>query len=479
MKIPSRGMTRDEVTAALEAYRVDDVRWREGRAFTTAYVAGREVEEVGRDAFARFVHENALDPTSTPSAARLETEVVGMALSHLNAGPEATGNLTSGGTESIILAVKAARDRARRSRPNLVMPITAHAAFRKAAHYLGVETLDVDVDRSTLRADVGAMRDAITEDTILLVGSAPCWPYGLVDPIPELGRLALEKGLPLHVDACVGGFLLPYFRRLGASFPDFDFRVPGVTSISVDLHKFGFVPKGASLILYRDKELRRHQIYACVDWPGYAVVNATVQSSRSVGPIAAAWAVLRYLGDEGYLDLARRILEGVRRLVSGLDEIPGLTVLGRPDFALVVAASREGSVFHIADEMKARGWDIQVQLGHKGLPPNLHFLVTPGNAVHLDALLRDLREAVRSAREAKPGPLGAMAADLLSSAPPSPAVFRELLSAVGVRGGQLPERRAEIYELLNALPRPWVQGVVVEYFSELLTPPAEAVAQEK
>jgi len=309
MQIPEKGWSRKEVFDRLETYRAGDMPWRDGRTWAYIYDPGPEAEAVIKDAFASYLTENGLDPTVFPSALRMENEVVALAARHLNGDAGVVGNFTSGGTESILLAVKAARDHAREKRgivePEMVLPETAHAAFQKAGHYLGVRPVLVPVDPESFRADADAVRDAISERTVLLVGSAISYAHGVVDPIPELGALAAERGLLLHVDGCMGGFLLPYFRRLGGEFPDFDFRVPGVTSISMDLHKYAFAAKGASTILYRSKELRKYQMYACSNWTGYTVINPTVQSTKSAGPVAGAWAALHFIGDDGYLEIAR------------------------------------------------------------------------------------------------------------------------------------------------------------------------------
>src|SRR5215470_10653784 len=267
MKIPAHGMHREALFERLESYRANDTPWREGRTWAYVYDPGREAEEVIKQAYMMYLSDNALDPTAFPSALRLENEVVAMAAAHLHGDDQVVGNFTSGGTESIILAVKTARDYCRHHKPHIkapeiLLPATAHAAFQKAAHYLDVKPVLVAVDPRTFKADVDAVRRAITANTILLVGSAVSYAHGVVDPIRELGQLALEHDLLLHVDACMGGFLLPYFRRLGAPVPDFDFGVPGVTSISMDLHKYAFAAKGASTILYRNAELRRFQLYA-------------------------------------------------------------------------------------------------------------------------------------------------------------------------------------------------------------------------
>lgn len=262
MHIPATGLARDELFALLESYRAQDIPWREGRTWAYIYDPGPEAEAVIKEAFTAYLTENGLDPTVFPSALRLETEVVRMAAHHLRGGEEVVGSFTSGGTESLILAVKAARDRARArrpeiTRPELLLPETAHASFQKAAHYLGLTPVIVPVDPDTFRADPAAMAEAVTDDTVMMVGSAVSYAHGVVDPIGGLGELALERDLWLHVDGCMGGFMLEYFERLGEPVPLFDFRVPGVTTISMDLHKYAFAAKGASTLLYADPADRR------------------------------------------------------------------------------------------------------------------------------------------------------------------------------------------------------------------------------
>ena len=272
----------------------------------------------------------------------------------------------------------------------MILPATAHAAFHKAAHYLGVKAVSVSVDPKNFRADVEKVKSAITERTIMIVGSAPSYAHGVVDPIVELAALAQERDLWMHTDACMGGFLLPYFRRLGEPVPDFDFSVPGVSSISVDLHKYAYTPKGASLILYRDKDLRKHQIFACSQWIGYTIVNNAVQSSKSGGPMAAAWAVLNYIGDEGYLEIARKKLAAVKKIVAGIERIDGLRVLGRPDMSLISFTSDEVNIFHIVDEMNRRGWYIQPALSFDNSPAHIHLSINANNVGWEDELLRNL-----------------------------------------------------------------------------------------
>lgn len=475
MRIPDKGLGREEIFAKLENYRENDMPWRDGRTWAYIYDPGRDAEEVIKQAYMMYLTENGLDPTVFPSALRLETELVAMAAAHLNGDENVVGNFTSGGTESIICAVKAARDFARAKRPHIkapeiLLPTTGHAAFHKAAHYLDVNVVTVPVDPVSFKADVDAMREAITPNTILLMGSAVSYAHGVVDPIRELGELALEKNVLLHVDACMGGFLLPYFRRLGAPVPDFDFRVPGVTSISMDLHKYAFAAKGASTILYRSKDLRKYQIYACSNWTGYTVVNPTVQSTKSAGPLAAAWAVLNFFGDEGYLEIARQVLDATRRIAEAIDSMDDLRLLGEPEMNLVAFTSDTVSVFHVIDEMKQRGWYIQAQLEFQNSKENIHLSVNPASVKWVDALLADLRECVKSAKQLSSGALAAQIREAFGSLEPSALegdAFAGLLGMAGVSGTALPDRMAEINEVLNALPVPMREKLLVEYLNEL------------
>lgn len=476
MKIPAKGLEKNDLFARMESYRANDTPWREGRTWAYVYDPGKEVEEVIKQAYMMYLSENGLDPTAFPSALRFETEVVAMAIAHLRGDEKVVGNFTSGGTESIILAVKTARDRARELQPHIrepeiVLPTTAHAAFHKAGHYLDVKTVNVPVDDVTFKADVEGMRRAITPNTILLVGSAVSYAHGVVDPIRELGQLALERALLLHVDACMGGFLLPYFRRLGAPVPDFELHVPGVTSISMDLHKYAFAAKGASVILHRDKDLRRHQIYACSDWTGYTVINPTVQSTKSAGPLAAAWAVLNFVGDEGYLEIARQVLDATRRVADGIEAIPGLRLLGRPEMNLVAFTSDEVGIFHIIDDMKERRWYVQPQLAFGNSKENIHLSINPASVRWVDALLADLRECVEVARTKRTGEMAAMLQSALGDVDPARMTsenFSQMLGMAGIQGTDLPERMAEINEILNSLPVLLRERLLVEYLNDLM-----------
>ncbi|MDX6268453.1 MAG: sphinganine-phosphate aldolase, partial [Frankiales bacterium] len=355
--------------------------------------------------------------------------------------------------------------------------------FQKACHYLGLEAVLVDVDPATFRAVPSLVAEAVTERTVLLVASAASYAHGVVDPVEEIAAIGLERGIPVHVDGCIGGWLLPYFRRLGVDVPAFDFRVPGVTSMSVDLHKYAYSPKGASVVLYDDAALRRKQFYACADWTGYTMINATVQSTKSGGPLAAAWAVLHAVGDDGYLELARQTLEATRRLVEGVVKIDGLRVLGEPEMALVAIASDSSDsavdVFVLCDEMNARGWYVQPQLGYRGLPASMHLTLTASSDAVVDDLLVDLAIAVEAARGVTVGDASLLAAvQGLDPDSLGDDVLATLLPLAGIEPGEgLPERMAAINTLLEAMPMRLRERLLVEFLGLLFTPGDDADAR--
>ena len=397
MRLPQTGLPRDQIVDALTAKRTNDVRWQEGRTFGMVYDGGAEVHEVVEAVATMFLHDNALNTLAFPSIGQIQSEVVAMTADLLH-GDGAAGFLTSGGTESILMAVKAARERGRRERgitdPAMVLPVSAHAAFHKAAHYFGLEVRKVPV-RADWRADVDAAADLIDERTVLVVGSAPQYPQGVIDPIPELAALAAEAGASFHTDACMGGFVLPFMEMLGEDVAPWDFRVDGVTSISADIHKLGYAPKGVSVLLHRTKELRRDQTFVFEDWLGGFYASPNMQGTRSAMPMACAWAVLHHLGVEGYLRLTRLTIDTRARLVEGVRATPGLIVLGEPEAQLVAISADPSApdpvdVFAVGDALAARGW-----FHDRQKPPDaLHATVSAGNAPVIEDYLRDLGEAV-------------------------------------------------------------------------------------
>jgi sphinganine-1-phosphate aldolase len=383
----------------MEAMARDDIAWRRGRAPLYVFYATEEVYEVGREAFFKFFAENALGGRRAFfSVRRMEEEIVDIALDLFHAPVGACGHLTTGGSESIFLAVQAARKWARSARPgaaatNMVIPFSTHPAFNKAADALDIEVRRIPLG-DDLRADVDAMAAAVDDETILLIGSAPCFPHGVIDDIPALGRLALERGLWLHVDACVGGYIAPFAARLRNGFPAFDLGVAGVRSLSADLHKFGFCPKPASTVFYGQREDYERQVFDFDDWPNGRFTTATLSGTRAGGAVAAAWAVLHHLGRDGYREITRQVLEMTRRYVAGIEAIDGLRMWARPDLSIINFGSAEVDIFAVADRLAQRGW----LPGLTRRPAGLHVMLSLIHEPVLEEYLADLEHALREAR---------------------------------------------------------------------------------
>jgi sphinganine-1-phosphate aldolase len=394
--LPEHGLDPDAVVERLTSMTAGDVRWRDGRAFTLAYNAGPEVLALQERVYGAFMGENALNTDAFPSLARIQRDVVGTVAGWLHGGDEAAGFMTTGGTESILMAVLAARERARAERgverPNMVLPTSAHAAFEKGAHYFGVRSIRVPV-RDDWRADVDAMAHAIDDDTVLVVASNPQYPQGVFDPVAQVAALAADRGINCHVDACMGGVTTPFLERLGEPIAPWDFRVPGVTSISVDLHKFGYTAKGASVIVHRTKALRRFQTFVTDNWLGGLYGSSGVLGTKSGGAMAVAWAVMHHLGTEGYLRLTGTARQACLRLADIVTSMPELALRAAPDTTLLALGATDPvslDVNALGDALWRRGW----YLDRQGPPPSLHCTV---NAVHervLDEFAQDLRAAV-------------------------------------------------------------------------------------
>ena len=388
-----------EVLAQVGAIGQSDLRWKDGRAFSLAYYAGPEVQEVADTAYAMYGSANGLNADAFPSLKKFQAEVVSTVNRWVHGDDTSAGFMTSGGTESILLAVKAARERGRKefgiSQPNVVLPTSAHAAFEKACYYFGLESRRVAV-RADWRADVEAMSQSIDENTVLIVGSAPQYPQGVVDPITEIAALARARNINCHVDACMGGVTLTFLERLGGVIPLWDFRVEGVTSISVDLHKYGYTSKGASVILHRNRQLRSYQTFTTDNWLGGFYGSSGVLGTKSGGPMAAAWAVMNYLGDEGYLRLTESARSTTRQLAQAIQGIDGLQLRAIPDSTLLSFGAQGFDIFAVADELALRGWYVDRQAP----PDSLHCTV---NAVHhqvIEEFIVDLRHAVAKVQDA-------------------------------------------------------------------------------
>jgi sphinganine-1-phosphate aldolase len=443
------------------------------------------VTELLQEAYLLFFSENGLNPTAFPSLKELETQVVAMTASLLGGNEEVAGTMTSGGTESLLMVVKTAREWARTHHPEIhapemILPVTAHPALEKAAHYFGVKPIHVPV-RADFRADVAAAQVAITPSTILMVGSAPAYPHGVIDPIVELAEVAQEHHLLFHVDACVGGFMLPFIRRLGYPVPDFDFSVPGVTSMSADLHKYGYAAKGASVVLYRNKELRRHQFFVYADWPGGIYASPAMSGTRAAGPIAAAWAIMNFLGEEGYLALADRVIKTAIKIRQGVTTIPDLYVVSNPDMSLMAIASDRLNIYEVGDEMTLRGW----HLDRQQFPPTLHLTVTPAHTASADDFLRDLAESVAKVKQPSLAKMrNALAVSLAQAAVkwlPEKWISRLTTRASALLGGGevVPQRSAAMYGMMGTLPnRGDLHKVVLDLLDQLTTPSLSANPRE-
>ncbi|CAA2984325.1 sphingosine-1-phosphate lyase [Olea europaea subsp. europaea] len=419
-ELPSAGL-RAMVIEKMKEEKQKDAKWQ-GKCSGTVYIGGNEYEghfSLINEACSMFAHTNPLHLDVFQSVVRFEAEVVAMTAALLGSkektsGGQICGNMTSGGTESIVLAVKASRDymKAKKgiTRPEMIIPASAHSAYDKAAHYFNIKLCRVPANKD-FRADVKAIKRHINRNTILIVGSAPGFPHGIIDPIEELGELATTLSICFHVDLCLGGFVLPFARKLGYPVPPFDFSVQGVTSISVDVHKYGLAPKGTSVILYRDHDIRKHQFVAVTEWTGGLYVSPTVAGSRPGGLIAGAWAAMMSLGLEGYLDNTRAIMEASKRMEKGVREIPDLYIVGRPDMTIVAFGSDVIDIFEVNDIMSAKGW----HLNALQRPNSIHMCVTLQHVPVIEDFLKDLKDSVQTVK-ANPGPISGGLAPIYGAA---------------------------------------------------------------
>lgn len=391
---PETGLTPAEVMARIATMHEGDLDWRSGRAFSLVYNPGDDAhEELLEQVATMFQHENALNPLVYPSLMEMELSLVAMAAELFGTAPNA-GSISSGGTESIFLAVQVARDHSRQNRgiaePVLVTAETAHPAFAKAAGYLDIEQVRVPV-RDDGRMDTDVLAGVVDDRTGLVVGSAPCYPYGVIDDIPTIAAIASDAGALCHVDACLGGWLLPWYEQIGEDVPPWNFSVPGVTSISADVHKYGYTFKGLSTIMYRTRELVKLQQFWYDDWPGGLYASGTTAGTRPAPPIAGAWAAIHHLGADGYRAKATQVRDAGRIFMDGIDGIDRLEITHRPDIPVFEFTARDGSILAIADGMDRRGWHLDRQQG------GLHLMLSPAHLAVADQFIADLRDAVAEA----------------------------------------------------------------------------------
>ncbi len=480
--LPEQGLPADEILAALAQLRALDLDFTKATSYH--FESGNEqLREVSAAAAATAWGRNGLDPTAFPSIAAIENDLVGAALDLHGGGPDAVGTVTSGGTESCMLAVLGARERFRRNggqgTPQMLLPVTAHSAFRKGAWLFDVEIVDIPVD-SDFKADVAAMKAAMSERTVLSVVSAPSYAHGVIDPAEEIAAAAAERDILCHLDLCIGGWALPFILEAEGRSP-VDMSIPGVTSASMDLHKYGYAPKGVSILLSANPHLRQYHFFSDAAWPGYPLINNTLLSSRSVAPAASAWAVLHLLGREGLRELALKSRDGALRIAEGVEQIPGLDVVVAPEASLVcvgdTGAPEGPDVRIVADEAHKLGWSLQVQPARRGGPTNIHLTVAAGIADRADELLGVLREATEAATgkgRADIDPNLAAAAASIDVAALDDATVDGLMQLAGFKGEggsvALPEEMAGVNALLEASPAPLVEVLLKGVFGEVFTP---------
>lgn len=477
MMLPEKGIPKAEIVSQLAKKRQQDFDWRSGRIFCSVYPAGEEIEEISKEAYSMFLTENPVDPTLFPSLRDMETEVVAMCSEILQGNEQTVGTLTTGGTESILLAVKTAKNRAKALNPSqtqfeLVMPYSIHSAFFKACDYFEVTPKIIPLTKE-YKADVKAFEDAITEHTILLAASAPSYVFGVVDPIAKIGELAAKNNLPFHVDACIGGVMLGFNRLSGREIPKFDFSISGVTSISMDLHKYGYTAKGCSVLMHKDKTYRKHQYYACSEWTGYTLVNPTILSTKTGGPIAAAWAVMKFLGKEGYCTISKQTMATTQRFIEGINSIDGLTVIGNPEVSLLSFTTTKGNPYDLMDEMTEKGWFVQFQLSNDYCPANLHLTVSKIHEELVEHFLHDLQISVKqvlkkgvvkkATEKVTIETVKKLAQNL------SPENFEKLGKLLGFSNGKVPDKLALINRIMDVLPPDTVRNTLIDYMNDFYT----------
>ncbi|KAL9599021.1 MAG: hypothetical protein Q9219_004136, partial [cf. Caloplaca sp. 3 TL-2023] len=404
LTLPKQGWTEQQVKAELEKLEeLKHTRWEDGRVSGAVYHGGNDLIKVQTEAFQKFMVANPIHPDVFPGVRKMEAEIVAMVLTLFNAPPGAAGVTTSGGTESILMACLSARQKAYVEQgvtePEMIVPETAHAAFHKAAYYFKIRLHQVSCPSPTYVASTKAISRLINSNTILLVGSAPNFPHGIIDDITALSRLALRRRLPLHVDCCLGSFLMPFLTRAGFPTQPFDFALKGVTSISCDTHKYGFAPKGNSTLLYRTASLRTYQYYISPEWSGGVYGSIGIAGSRPGALIASCWASLMSVGENGYIEACHSIVGTAKKIETAIYEHPGLKddlkVMGKPLVSVVAFTSSNLNIYDIADSMSAKGWHLNALQN----PPGMHVAVTMPIVKVVDKLIEDLVAVVEDEKE--------------------------------------------------------------------------------
>ncbi|XP_011483083.1 sphingosine-1-phosphate lyase 1 isoform X3 [Oryzias latipes] len=395
-KLPPKGLSQGQVMDKIKEYQtLNDVQWEKGRVSGAVYWGDETLTKLLVKVYGDFAWSNPLHPDIFPGVRKMEAEVVRMSCSLFNGGPDSCGTVTSGGTESILMACKAYRDMAYErgvKHPEILAPVSVHAAFDKAANYFGMKLVHIPLDKSSMKVDVKAMKSAISRNTAMLVCSAPQFPHGVIDPVEEVAKLAVRYNLPLHVDACLGGFLIVFMAKAGYPIAPFDFKVKGVTSISADTHKYGYAPKGSSVVLYSEKKYRQYQYFVAPDWQGGIYASPSIAGSRPGGIIAACWATMMHMGENGYVDATRKIISTARRIRTGIRKIKGVFVFGDPEVSVVAIGSDHFDIFRLSNALTAKGWNLNTLQ----FPSSIHICCTllhtqPGVA---ERFVQDVRDQV-------------------------------------------------------------------------------------
>ncbi|XP_059422217.1 sphingosine-1-phosphate lyase 1 [Carassius carassius] len=374
--LPAQGLTHKQLLDKIREYEtLSEVDWAKGKVSGAVYWGDEKLTDLLVKVYGEFAWSNPLHPDLFPGVRKMEAEVVRMACALFNGGPDSCGTVTSGGTESILMACKAYRDMAHErgiKHPEIIAPLSVHAAFDKAAHYFGMKLIHIPLDKKTMKVDVKAMRRAISRNTAMLVCSAPQFPHGIIDPVVEVAKLAVKYNIPFHVDACLGGFLIVFMEKAGFKLDPFDFRVKGVTSISADTHKYGYAPKGSSVVLYSEKKYRHYQYFVAPDWQGGIYASPSMAGSRPGGIIAACWATMMHMGEKGYVEATKKVVETARKIKAGIRQIDGVFVFGDPEVSVVALGSDVFDIFRLSNALTSKSWNLNTLQ----FPSSIHICVT-------------------------------------------------------------------------------------------------------
>jgi len=396
---PEKSESPEKIKERIDTMRIDDAAWESGKVFGFVYKPHQQAAEFIEEVFSRYFYHSTLNPYTFPSICQMENEIAGMVAQLLHGDRHTVGNLTTGGTESIILAIKLARDKGLKEKkihqPEIILPRSVHPAFHKASHLLQVKPVTIPLDRE-YRIDIQEVVRHINQNTVMIVGSAPCYPYGVIDDIPSLGAIAKKHDILFHVDACMGGMMLPFLDTEAYPVPDFDFRVKGVTSISVDPHKFGYGPKGCSILLLRHRRLRKYQFFIETNWPGGIFASTTVSGTRGGGPVAGTWAMLLYAGRETYREITQRVMTAREKLLLFIKENQNqLQVIGQPAMGVLAITSKELDIHALGDLLDEQGWKVN-RLQN---PAALHLTINETNYTTMDLFISDLQNGLNKLKE--------------------------------------------------------------------------------